>query len=237
MNILCVIPARGGSKGLEDKNIISLCGKPLIGYTIEAALKSKLVNKIVVSTDDKKIAKVAAKYNIQIIKRPKEFATDSSPIECAIRHAVKYLEANDGYVPEIVVWLQANVPIRKKGQIDEVIKKLISARADSAVTVYPVSQYPQWMKMMDEKGFLYPLFPGFKEYRRQDVKALYLLDGAVVAIKTKVLMGTAGKRGVHVFMGKRLVGIIEDKKYALEIDDKEDMGLAEFYLNKGARRP
>lgn len=230
MNILCVIPARGGSKGFKNKNIIPLYGKPLIGYTIEAALESKLVNKIVVSTDDRKIAKAANRYRVQAIKRPKKFATDSAPIEDAIRHAVEYLENNDGYVPEIVVWLQANVPIRKRGQIDKVIKRLMSSRADSAATAYLVSQYPQWMKIMNRKGFLFPLFPGFKRYRRQDVKAPYLLDGAVVAIKRKVLMETAGKRGVHVFMGKKTIGIIEDKRHTLEIDDKEDLKLAKFYL-------
>lgn len=230
MNILCVIPARGGSKGFKNKNVIPLYGKPLIGYTIEAALESKLLNKIAVSTDDKKIAKVATRYKVQVIKRPKKFATDSAPIEDAIRHAVKYLKSNDGYVPEIVVWLQANVPIRKRGQIDKVVRRLMSSRADSAATVYPVSQYPQWMKIMDKQGFLFPLFPGFKRYRRQDVKTLYLLDGAVVAIKRKVLMETAGKRGVHIFMGKKTIAVVQDKKYSIEIDKKEDLELARFIL-------
>ncbi len=231
MNILCVIPARGGSKGFKNKNIIPLYGKPLIGYTIEAALESKLVNKIVVSTDDRRIARAAIRYKIQAIKRPKKFATDSAPIEDAIRHAVKYLKSNDGYVPEIVVWLQANVPIRKRGQIDKVVKRLMSTCcADSAATTYPVSQYPQWMKIMDKKGFLFPLFPGFKKYRRQDIKTPYLLDGAVVAIKRKVLMETAGKRGVHIFMGKKTIAVVQDKKYSVEIDKKEDLELARFIL-------
>ena len=188
MNILCIIPARGGSKGLKDKNIKPFFRKPLIKYTIEAAFESKMINKIVVSTDDEKIAKVARKYKTQVVKRPKKYATDSAPIEYALRHAVKYLEKKEGYLPGVVVWLQANVPIRKKGQIDRVIKKLLSSNADSAVTVYAVDQFPQWMKRMDKKGFLSPLFHDFKKYRRQDVEEMYLLDGAIVAIKRKVLM-------------------------------------------------
>jgi CMP-N-acetylneuraminic acid synthetase len=78
MNILCIIPARGGSKRLKDKNITPFFGKPIIGYTIEAALQSRLANKIVISTDDEKIARVATKYDIQVVKRPKEYSTDTA---------------------------------------------------------------------------------------------------------------------------------------------------------------
>lgn len=232
MNILGVIPARRGSKSLKNKNIIPIFGKPLIGYTIEAALESKLINKIVVSTDGKKIAKLATTYKIQVIERPKKYATDSAPIEDSLRHAVKYLEDKEDYIPDIVVCLQANTPIRKKGQIDRVIKKLITTDADSVVTIYQVTQYPQWMKTMDRDGFLFPLFPKYKKYRRQNIKPMFLLDGAVIAIKRKVLMETEGKRGVHVFVGKKIVGIIQDKKYTIEVDDREDLELVRFFLSK-----
>ncbi|MFH0771196.1 MAG: acylneuraminate cytidylyltransferase family protein [Candidatus Omnitrophota bacterium] len=235
MNILCVIPARGGSKGLKDKNIIPVCGKPLIGYTIEAALGSKLVNRITVSTDDNKIKKAAFGYGIQVIERPKKYSTDSAPIEEALRHAIRHLERNYNYSPEIVVLLQANVPIRKSGQIDIVINKLLSSRADSAVTVYAVNQLPQWMKTMNKAGFLSPLLPGIKSYRRQDIEPLYLLDGAIVAMRTETLMGTEGKKGVHVFMGDRVVGVIQERIYSLEVDDKDDLDLVNFYLDKRGR--
>lgn len=232
MNILCVIPARGGSKGLKGKNVVPVCGKPLIGYTIEAAIDSKLVNRIVVSTDDDEIGKTASGYGIQVIERPKKYSTDSAPIEDALRHAVRHLENNYNYSPEIVVLLQANVPIRKRGQIDAVINKLLYSRADSAVTVYAADQLPQWMKTIGRDGFLSPLFPGAKRYRRQDIKPLYLLDGAVVAMKAETLMGTEGKRGVHIFMGKKVVGIIQERIYSLEVDGKDDLDLVNFYLDK-----
>lgn len=232
MNILCVIPARGGSKGLKNKNIMPFFGKPLIAYTIEAAFESKLIDKIVVSTDDEKIAKVACKYKAQTIKRPKRYAIDSAPVEYALRHAVKYLKKEEDYVADIVVWLQANVPIRKKGQIDRIIRKLLSSDADSAVTVYAVTQFPQWMKRMDRKGRLSPLFHNFKKYRRQDVEEMYLLDGAIVVIKRKVLMETANAKGIHGYMGKRIVGIVQDRIYAVEIDDKESLNLAKFFITK-----
>jgi CMP-N-acetylneuraminic acid synthetase len=233
MNILCIIPARGGSKRLKDKNIIPLFGKPIIGYTIEAALQSRLANKIVISTDDEKIARVAMKYDIQVVKRPKEYSTDMAPIEQALRHAVQFLKDEKGYLADIVVWLQANIPIRKKGQIDQVLQEMIRKGADSAVTVYPVSQYPQWMKRMDRKGFLLPFLKNVKTYRAQDVEPMYLLDGAIVAVKRNVLMRSENRSGVHMFLGKRMVGIVqEDRKHSIEVDDGEDLTLARYYFKR-----
>ncbi len=231
-NILCIIPARGGSKGLKNKNIMPIMGKPLIGYTIEAALDSKLINKIVVSTDDEKIAKVAKKYDQQVVKRPKKYATSTAPIEQALRHAVEYVKIKENYVADAVVWLQANVPIRKKGQIDKVINLLLSRKADSAVTLKVVSQYPQWMKIINKKNIISPLYPKVKEYRRQDIKSYYLLDGAIIAIKTEVLMGTKNMKGAHVYLGRKIVGVVEEEKYSIEIDNRDDYELVKYHLNK-----
>ena len=233
MNILCIIPARGGSKRLKDKNVISFFRKPIIAYTIETALQSRLVNKIVISTDDEKIAEVARKYDVQVVKRPKEYSTDRAPIEQALRHVVRFLKREEGYLPDLVVWLQANIPIRKKGQIDQVLREMLRKDADSAVTVYPVSQYPQWMKRMDNKGLLSPFLKNVKTYRAQDVDSMYLLDGAVVAMKRSVLMRSENRSGVHTFLGKRMVGIVQkEKKYSIEVDDGEDLRLARYYFRK-----
>jgi N-acylneuraminate cytidylyltransferase/CMP-N,N'-diacetyllegionaminic acid synthase len=230
MDILCIIPARGGSKGLKNKNIKPFMGKPLIAYTIEAAFQSSLVNKIAVSTDDAKIARVARQCGAMVIQRPKRYATDKAPIELALRHAVRHLQKTENYSPEIIVWLQANIPIRKKGQIDKVIMKLIRSKAESAVTVSSVEQFPQWMKKMDKRGFLYPLVANSKQYRRQDVRPLYRLDGSIVAMKTQTLMGTKHLRGVHVYLGKKIMGIVQEKKYSIEIDSQDDFKIAELYF-------
>ena len=109
----------------------------------------------------------------------------------------------------------------------------MSSSADSAATMYRVVQFPQWMKTVKSNGLISPLLSSNSGYRRQQIKPMYLLDGAVVAIKRKVLMDTEGKRGVHVYMGKKTIGIIEDKKYATEVDVKEDLDLVKFYLGKG----
>ncbi len=232
MNILCVIPARGGSKGLKNKNIMPFLGKPLIGYTIDAAKESKIVNKIIVSTDDAKIARVARQYGVEIINRPKKFATDTSPIELSLRHAVNYLEKKRGYAADIIVWLQANIPIRKEGQIDTIVKKLIKSSADSAVTVQRVDSFPQWMKRMGKRNYLIPFIRNGKLYRRQDLEPLYLVDGSIVAMRKKSLMETDGLKGVHVFMGKKVLGVTQEKEFTIEIDDRDSLGLAEFYLRR-----
>lgn len=230
MRILIIIPARGGSKRLKNKNIMPLLGKPLIGYTIEAAKISTLADKIVISTEDNEIAACAKRYGIQVINRPFEFSTDEAPIEWALRHAVKYLNETEGYLADIVVWLQANVPIRKYDQIDMVIQKLIDTGSDSVLTVTAVTQRPEFMKKMVEKDrIIHMAIP--KETRRQDYnELLYVADGAVIAIRTDILMHTEGMTGAHIYLGTDIRGVIQEPQYAIEIDDQFDYDVAEGLL-------
>lgn len=229
MKVLTIIPARGGSKGVKNKNIKPLLGKPLICYTIDAALESSFTDKIVVSTDSDLIAKTCENYGVQVIKRPFEFSTDSAPIELALRHAIKYLEQNQNFIPDIVVWLQANVPIRKKGQIENVIQKLIDTKADSVITVTKVTQRPELMKKIGENERLVPL-TNAESYRRQDFSDLFIADGAVIAIKKDILMETEGMTGAHVFLGENIKCVVQDAKYAIEIDDPFDFDVVEGLL-------
>jgi CMP-N-acetylneuraminic acid synthetase len=230
MNIVIVIPARGGSKGVKDKNVYPLRGTPLIGYTILEAKRSILADKIVISTEDKKISSCAKDYDVQVIPRPYEYATDAAPIEWALRHVVRYLETEENYSADIIVWLQANVPIRKEGQIDNVIKKLIDTNADSVLTVIEVSQRPEAMKrIVDGDKIIHMARP--KETRRQEFKEkLYIADGAVIAIRKTVLMETEGLAGGHVYLGNDIRAVIEEPKYAIEIDDPFDLEVAEGIL-------
>ncbi len=230
MNILGIIPARGGKQQLANKNILSLLGRPVIAHTILAAQRSSSIDRLVVSTENRDIASVAKQFKVEVVDRPSELALDSSPIEDSLRHAVEYLKKEDNYQADIVVQMQANVPIRKEGIIDEVINKMIDTDADSVATVYPVDQCPQWMKRIDEDGYLRPFLPLIEEYRRQDIEQMYLVDGAVITTKRDVLMGTAGMKGVHLYMGKNIRGVIQNKRYAIEIDTQEDFFTAELLL-------
>lgn len=234
MKVLCVIPARGKSQRAPGKNIKPLSGKPLIGYTIEAALESKLVDRTVVSTDSPDIAKVAEESGAKTVVRPAELASATSPIDDALRHAVRQLERQEGFSPDIVVLLQANVPVRKKGEIDEVIKRLMETEdATAVVTVYRIDQRPEWMKILDrETGRITPYMEPTGKYRMQDLPELYLIDGAVLAVKTDVLMTTEGDRKIHAYLGGRIYAVIHDKKYSTEVDEEEDFETAEYFLLK-----
>lgn len=230
MNILGIIPARGGSKGFPRKNIQMLLGKPVIAHTIIAAHRSNLITRLVVSTEDEEIAEISRRYGVEVIPRPIELAADDSPIEQALRHSVTFLREKEGYEPVIVVQMQANVPVRKEGMIDTVIRKLINSGADSAVTIYEVDQGPELMNRL--KGDrLFPRYKLPKGYRRQDFPKLYLLDGAVLATKTEALFKTIGDCRAHAYLGYDVRGVIQEKFYTIEIDSPEDLILAKAILH------
>src|SRR3989338_10705521 len=112
MEVLAIIPARSGSKGLPGKNIYKIDGKPLIAYSIQSAKESKLINRVVVSTDSNKIGDVAKRYGAEVIIRSKNLALDATPTLPVLRHAVRFLKNKEGYYPDIVVLLQPPTPTR-----------------------------------------------------------------------------------------------------------------------------
>jgi len=234
MNVVGIIPARGGSKRLKDKNILPIAGKPLIGYVIEDAMAAKSIDKVVVSTDCEKISAVVREnYPVEVIKRPAEFARDDSPIEEALLHAVEYLEKNGSYKADIVVWMQANIPIKEAGLIDAVVNKLIESDADSCVTVCEAEEFPEVMKAIDEKGMLIPLFKDVDRIRCQEFPKRYRLDGSVLAMRAKNLFSTRGIRKAHIYLGNNIIPVIQKKKmYSLEIDTQDEFIMAEYYINR-----
>jgi CMP-N-acetylneuraminic acid synthetase len=214
-----------------------LLGKPLIAYTIEKALESRLCDRVVVSTDDPKIAKVAREYGSEVIDRPEELALDTSPIDDSLRHAVRHLKETEGFTTDIVVLLQANVPIRQEGEIDLVVEKITENRdVTSVATGYIIDQRPEWMKILDPETGMVKFFMGkTKYYRMQDLPELYLFDGANTTVRCKTLMETEGIKMAHAYMGDNVKIVVHDQKYAVEIDEEKDFDLAEFYLsNEGS---
>lgn len=229
-NIVGIIPARGGSKGVPKKNSRLVLGKPLISYTIEAAKMAHTLDRIIVSTDDDQIADIARQCEVEVVMRPSAMAEDTSPVDDALRHVVQYLQESEAYVADVIVFMQANLPYRKEGMIDDVVHKLLETNADSVVTVYGVTQRPEWMKI-EKEGVLSPYSGESTAYRRQDVaKNLYLLDGAVLAMEREVLMAAADDRRVHSYLGKDIRFIEQEQNYAIEIDGPDDFQLAEYLL-------
>lgn len=229
MKTLCCIPARGGSKRLPGKNIMLVNGKPLIAYTIEHVKNAKLVDRIVVATDDDDIARVALEHGAEIVMRPQEISTDTSPIEDAVRHTIRELSKRDGYESDAVLLPQANIIHRSATIIDDVISTLAgNSKLTAVMSCYEVNQRPEWMKLISGDT----LVPRMEcsSFRQQDLPKYYLADGAATCIRTSVVMETEGLSGAHKFCGDAIGYVIQDRIFGVEVDDKDDVLAAEVLL-------
>lgn len=222
MAIVGIIPARGGSKGLPGKNIMDILGRPVISYVIDAGRASKALDRVIVSTDDSAIADVSRQFGADVVMRPAEIAGDTAPVEEALRHVVRTVEA-EGVSVEIAVFMQANVPVRDPAMIDRVVEALLKSDCDTMESATLVNQRPEWMKKVVD-GHAVP-FMESRSYRRQELPELIIFDGAVEAIRRDVLMGTAGKTGVHTYMGDRVGFVLHDRIYSLDLDGPDDVPL------------
>lgn len=228
MYTIGVIPARGGSKGLPGKNIRPLAGKPMIAWVIEAALAAETLDRVIVSTDGDDIADIARAHGAEVIARPPEISGDNAAIEDALRHVVRTIETNENKSIDTVVLMQANVPIRKPGFIDEVVRALHGSDRTAILSAYEVNQRPEWMKKEDN-GRIIP-YMKCDSYRRQELPTLYLLDGAVEALRRDILMKTQGQTGVHVFMGDNVGFRVQERIYSMDVDSLDDFDIVEPVL-------
>lgn len=223
MNIISIIPARGGSKGVPLKNIHRLNGKPLIFYTIKASLSSKLVDRTIVSTDHAKIASIAKQYGAEVIKRPKILSGNKASSEQALLHVIEHLKKTESYFPDIIVFLQCTSPFTYLQDIDGTIDKLIKEKADCAFTV---TRFHHFLWEKDIKGNLTGI-NHYKENRqlRQKIKPQYLETGSVYVMKAKDFI-----KKQHRFFGKITTYEIS-KDRCLEIDEEHDFKIAESLIH------
>jgi CMP-N-acetylneuraminic acid synthetase len=219
--IVAIIPARGASKGVPRKNIKELAGKPLIAYTIEAALKSVTIDRVIVSTDDHEIAEISRSYGAEVpFIRPARLATDDAPALPVLQHALKYLEDSEVYSPDIIVTLQPTSPLRDAEDIDKAVNKLLDTDADSVVSVCLAKHHPFWMKRL-EIDRVYPFVETDREYtRRQDLPPVYCLNGAIFVTKRKILMEKNSD------MGEDTRAIIMDEEKSIDVDTPLDFMVA-----------
>jgi CMP-N,N'-diacetyllegionaminic acid synthase len=232
MNILAVILARAGSQGLKGKHLRSLCGRPAIEYTFDHARQSKMLKKIVVSTDCPKIKELALSRNLQVIDRPAELATASASVQDAMLHAMDAAESDGSFRADGLVVLYGNVPIREAGIIDRAIEMLRKTGCDSVRSFCPVGKWhPAWMSKLNGDR-VEPLMPG-SIHRRQDLTPMYLHDGAVVAVsRESMLRGRENLNDPHAFFGIDRRGIITGAGQTVEIDENRDLFLAEAILRE-----
>ena len=227
--ILGIITARGGSKGIPGKNIKELAGKPLIAYTIEAAKKSGVFDRVILSTDDEKIAEVARAHGCEVpFMRPAELAQDSTPHIPVIQHALAYLKENEDYVPNYVMILQPTAPLRTAAHIREAVALIEKSNADSVVSVteVPGHHHPRWQFSIDDANRL-AIFTGepFSDIvrRRQDLSKTYTRNGAIYLFKQEFLYDSKEPN----FYGNHVVAYVMKSEESVNIDTMEDWKEAE----------
>jgi len=223
MNILSIIPARGGSKDIPRKNIQPLAGKPLIAYTINSALKSKYVGKVVVSTEDEKITEVSKTYGAEVIKRPKELAKGETPTIDVIFHAIDALKVKNS---DLIVLLQPTSPLRTAKDIDNAIELFLSNECESVISVCEVKHSPYWCLKI-ENGYLKPLFKEkHLKTRRQDLPKAYTPNGAVYISTSEILYKYKS------FYCSKTLSYIMSPERSIDIDTEIDFMLAELLMRK-----
>ena len=219
--IIAIIPARGGSKGIPRKNIRLLAVKPLIAYSIEAAVKSRYIDRVIVSTEDEEIAEISRRYGAEVIKRSKEMATDIAPTEPVIVQVVKWLEENMCYKADTLVLLQPTSPLRNSKHIDEALDIFLNSDYDSLLSVCPSHAF---IWKIGEAG-AYPINYDFKNRpRRQDKEPEYRENGAIYITRYETFMRNQNRLG-----GK--IGLyIMPEECSVEIDTEFDFYLCEHII-------
>ncbi len=229
MEVLALIPARGGSKSVPRKNIRLLGKKPLLAWSVDTARKSETVNRIIVSTDDADIADVSRKWGGEVpFIRPAEFAQDETTDLPVYQHALRWLKENEGYTPDIVVWLRPTAPFRSSSDIDAAVNKLIATKADWVRSVCEVEHHPYWMFNFDQER-LTSFIEGINltDYpRRQMLPSAYRLNGAVDAAWSS----TITKKGL--FYEGDVCGYIMPIERSIDIDTEQDFFIAKAMLKR-----
>lgn len=221
MKVFGIIPARGGSKSILLKNIKSLNGKPLIEYTIETALASKVLDRIAVSSDHEDIIRICQQYvGIDVIIRPPDLATDEAPTEWALLHACDELKKKDNFIPDVVLTLEPTSPLRSAQTIKRCIDIFKTTDADSVIGVTETKAC--YGKIVDGR-FEY-FFPN-QPRRRQDREPIYKECSTIYGTIYKVLKNNKS------VLGAKLYPLIIDEAEAFDINNKSDFLLAEAFMN------
>jgi len=220
--ILAVITARAGSKRLPNKNILDLAGKPLIAWTIEAALKSEYIDKIIVSTDSKEIAGTAIQYGAEVpFMRPDNLATDEASSIEVIRHTIDFFKGEYDYV----LLLQPTSPLRQTTDIDSAIKQL-KENVKAVVSVCETEHSPLWSNTLPENLSMASFIkPEIKNKRSQDLPKFYRLNGAIYITEINYFFKVNG------FIGNKTKAYIMSKKNSIDIDTELDFKLCEILKN------
>ena len=230
MITLGVILARAGSVGLASKHLRMLLGRPMIEYTFDHAFDSALLSRVVVSTDCPGVARLARRYQLQVIDRPAELAGPNASVQDVMLHAMKTLEKSEDFHADALAVLYGNVPVRGSGVIDLAIQTLRETGCDSVRSFCPVGKWhPAWMSKIN--GDKVEALQTGSIHRRQDLTPLYLHDGAIVAVsRSSMLRGLRFPTDPHAFFGIDRRAIHTGMGETVEVDHQRDLYWAEAVL-------
>ena len=229
-DFLAVIPARGGSKGVPRKNIKLLAGKPLIAYAIETALGSKLIDRVIVSTDDAEIAKTARRYGAEVpFMRPEELAQDDSPEWLTWQHAIRTLQEMESRTKiEVFICVPPTSPLRAVEDVNACIRTLVESDADLVIAVKHAERSPYFnMIVLDDAGYARLVIPPeMAVFRRQDAPRVYDVTTVAYAARPEFVLNANS-----VFEGKVRTVVVPAER-AVDIDTELDLKFAEFLLSQ-----
>ncbi len=221
--ILALIPARGGSKGIKNKNIVLLNGNPLISYSIKAALKSKYIDETVVTTDSEKIAKISKKYGASVpFMRPIELASDKSKTIDAVLHALKMLAKLGNHFDGLIL-LQPTQPLRTANDIDGAIELFFEKNLQGVASVSIVEDHPLLMRTIDENRNLHSLLEENSTCRRQEMKNYYKVNGCIY-------INQIDEISKDTSFNDNPIGFVMETSHSVDIDEIKDLYIAEVYL-------
>lgn len=224
--VIAVIPARAGSKRLPNKHILLFNGKPLITWTIEAAVESELFDEVVVNTDCQKIAAIARQYGAKVpFIRPPYLAEDNTPTIDVLNHTLEWYRAKQTFFSEVVL-LQPTSPLRDKTAIKEAWELYTQSQAESVVSICELEHPIQWTYNLSEKLGVTALFEDNNK-RRQEYEKNYRLNGAIYITKSNLII-----EGKEFLSASKSVGYVMPKFQSVDIDEKEDFLIAEFLMSR-----
>lgn len=214
---LAIIPARGGSKRLPHKNILELAGKPLIFWSIDSGLKSKYIDKVVVSSDDNEILSISKKYGAEIIKRPDYLANDTAKTFDAIKHTIENIQKYD-----YIVLLQPTSPLRNESHIDQAIELLELKKTDAIVSVCEMEHSPLWSNTLPQDDNMNSFLKDeVLNKRSQDLEKYYRINGAIYICKTEKLLSEES-----FFLKDNIFAYKMDRLDSIDIDEEIDFIIA-----------
>lgn len=221
---IAIIPARSGSKGIKNKNLTKLNGKPLIAYSIESGLKSRYIDKVVVTTDGEEIAKISKQFGAEVpFLRPKSLSSDKSKTIDAVLHCIEELRNLDEEY-DYMVLLQPTQPLRQYWHIDEAIELILEKDEETLVSVSKVKEHPILMRAIDDYGHGINLLKETSTKRRQDFQDFYKVNGAIYINKINDNLNK------NTSLNDNKLVYIMDDKYDIDIDEILDLYIAEIKM-------